>query len=136
MQTFSPEHPAIQAAVRHDFGLFAQGEIPSRRQHCYPPFAHMVRVVVRGPVETAAAQFAQHIAGCLSLQVRQLHLDARLLGPAPAPIARLRGKYRFHLQMQAADVQGLHQVVQTATSGLKAPEQVQWIVDVDPLDML
>ncbi len=51
VQTFSPEHPAIQAAVRHDYRGFAQQELPIRQMLGYPPFASMVRLVVRGPSE-------------------------------------------------------------------------------------
>jgi primosomal protein N' (replication factor Y) (superfamily II helicase) len=48
VQTFSPEHPAIQAAVNHDFGMFAEQELPLREAHEYPPAAAMIRIVVRG----------------------------------------------------------------------------------------
>ena len=60
----------------------------------------------------------------------------KLLGPAPAPIARLRGLHRFHLQLQSTDAAGLHAAVRKTIADLKPPEDVQWIVDVDPLDML
>jgi primosomal protein N' (replication factor Y) len=136
VQTFSPDHPAIQAAIRHDYHRFAGGELPIRRQHGYPPYASMVRIVVRGPQEAAAGQFAQSIAGGLSQQLQRSPIRARLLGPAAAPVARLRGKYRFHMQLQSRDGEGLRHVVSTVVAGLKPPSQVQWIVDVDPLDML
>ena len=48
VQTFSPDHPAIQAAVRHDYAAFAAGELPIRQMLRYPPFASMIRLVVRG----------------------------------------------------------------------------------------
>ena len=62
VQTFSPDHPAIQAAVRHDYAAFAAGELPMRQMLRYPPFASMIRLVVRGPVEAVAAEFADYIA--------------------------------------------------------------------------
>ncbi len=62
VQTFSPDHPAIQAAVRHDYAAFAAGELPIRQMLRYPPFASMIRLVVRGPVEAVAAEFADYIA--------------------------------------------------------------------------
>jgi primosomal protein N' (replication factor Y) len=136
VQTLSPEHAAIQAAIRHDYRTFASGEIPVRQEYGYPPFASMIRIVVRGPVESAADQFARHIADCLDQQMRQSGIEARILGPAPAPVARLRGKHRFHLQLQSPDGEALRQLVRTVSGQLKPPDQVQWIVDVDPLDML
>ena len=59
-----------------------------------------------------------------------------MLGPAPAPFSKLRGKYRFQIQVQGPDGEKLRAAVAAATADLKPPEDVQWIVDVDPLDML
>jgi primosomal protein N' (replication factor Y) (superfamily II helicase) len=73
---------------------------------------------------------------------RQEHLphqpntDARVLGPAPCPFARLKGKYRFHIQVQGADGERVRAAVAAATADLEPPDDVQWIVDVDPVDML
>lgn len=61
---------------------------------------------------------------------------ARVLGPAPAPFAKLRGKYRFQIQVQAADGDRLRRAIRRATADRKAPEEIQWIVDIDPVDML
>jgi primosomal protein N' (replication factor Y) len=136
VQTFSPEHPAIQAAVRHDYEMFAKGELPTRSALCYPPFASMIRLIVRGPAEAVAEAFAQQLGQRLRDAVERHAIVARVLGPAPAPIARLRGKYRFQLQTQAVDGAALRRVVSEATTGLKPVDDVQWIADVDPIDML
>ena len=62
VQTFNPEHPAIQAAVRHDYAAFAAGELPMRQMLRYPPFASMIRLVIRGPSESIAREFANFLA--------------------------------------------------------------------------
>ncbi len=134
VQSFSPEHPAILAAVRHDYATFAEGELPSREEHGYPPFACLVRIVVRGS-EMAAEGFAEDLVR----RLREALADepaARVLGPAPAPIAKLRGEYRFHIQIHGCDPAVLRRGVRAATGNVKPPEDVQWIVDVDPVDML
>ena len=136
VQTFSPDHPAIRAAVRHDFAAFAAGELPIREQLRYPPYASMVRLVVRGPVEAVAAEFALHLAQRLRAAVDSLRLEARVLGPAPAPLARLRGKFRFQIQAHGLDGETLRAAVRQCTAGVQPPEGVQWIADVDPLEML
>ncbi len=136
VQTFSPDHPAIMAAVNHDYHAFAQGELPVRERLEYPPFAGMVRIVVRGPVEAVAGEFAEQIAGRLRALVDGLTTPWRILGPAPAPIAKLRGQYRFQVQVQGVDADALRAAVRQATDELKPPEGVQFIADVDPLDML
>lgn len=134
VQTHNPDHPAILAAVRHDFASFATAELPLRQMLKYPPFAHMVRLVVRGPVEAQVRSFAETLAG----QVRTAlgaSPEARVLGPAPAPFAKLRGFYRYQIQLQGPDGEALRQAVRQAEK-LAPPEHVQWIADVDPIDML
>ena len=83
-------------------------ELPTRSALCYPPFASMIRLVVRGPVEPAGRSLCRD-AGPAGLRggVERHGLEARVLGPAPAPISRLRGKYRFQLQTQADRRRGL-----------------------------
>ena len=136
VQTFNPDHPAIRAATRHDYIGFASEELPARKMLSYPPFSQMIRLVVRGPNEKATGEFAAHVAEKLAAAMESHEANARLLGPAPAPFAKLRGKYRFQIQLQGPHGKKLRQSVREATGTLKPPEGVQWIVDVDPLDML
>ena len=83
VQTFNPDHPAIQAAVRHDYFAFAAGELPVRKMFSYPPFTSMIRLVLRGPAEKAVAEFAGQLAERLSAAVLKHEVQARVLGPAP-----------------------------------------------------
>jgi primosomal protein N' (replication factor Y) (superfamily II helicase) len=136
VQTFSPDHPAILAAARHDYAAFAAAELPMRQMLRYPPFSSMIRLVVRGPVEPVAAEFAKYIAERLEAALTERHADARVLGPAPCPFARLKGKYRFQIQVQGPEGEPLRTAVRQATADIEPPEDVQWIVDVDPVEML
>ena len=136
VQTFSPEHPAIEAAVRHDFDRFATCELPVREALMYPPYASMVRIVVRGTLEEPTLAYATTIARKLQDTLEATHIAFRILGPAPAPIHKLRGLFRFHLQCQSTDGASLREAVRRVTTELKPFDEVQWIADVDPLDML
>jgi primosomal protein N' (replication factor Y) len=140
VQTYSPDHPAIKAAVRHDYSAFAAQELPIRELLHYPPYAAMARLIVRGESLVQAQQFAEHIADLLKHELAKRQVEDasqnRLLGPAPAPIPRLRGMYRFHMQVQCGDGQTLRETIRAATDGLQSPDGVQWTVDVDPEDML
>ena len=167
VQTFSPDHPAILAAVRHDYAAFAAGELPMRQMLGYPPYAGMIRLVVRGRPEPVAAEFANYLAQRVRATLLRLQRETllaaksggadilsasssrppranrnclphhvRVLGPAPCPFARLRGKYRFQIQVQGPDGEPLRAAVAEATADLTPPDDVQWIVDVDPVDML
>ena len=136
VQTLNPDHPAIQAAIRHDYLAFASGELPIRKMLSYPPFASMIRLVIRGTLEPAVAEFSAHLAGQLTAVLQQQEAAARVLGPAPAPFSKLRGKYRFQIQLQAPDADKLRAAVRVVAPRLKPPDDIQWIVDVDPLEML
>jgi primosomal protein N' (replication factor Y) len=99
----------------------------------------MVRIVVRGPLASAAQSFAEEIARQLKPRADQSEPSApavRILGPATAPIAKLRGSFRYQIQLQSADSEHLRYLVRTATKDLKSPEGIIWTVDVDPLDMM
>ncbi len=138
IQTFAPEHPALQAAVTHNYEGFIAGETPLRRALQYPPFASMIRLVVRGPKEPQALEFAKHLVQRTEAAAAERKLtDAiRVLGPAPCPLPKLRDMYRFHIQLQAADGPALRDIVRAASAGLKPPDDLQWIADVDPWSMM
>jgi primosomal protein N' (replication factor Y) len=136
VQTFSPEHPAVQAAVRHDYAAFARGELPVRREFGYPPASAMLRIIIRGSRETVTEHFAEALADRLNRCIQSRRAAVRLLGPAPAPIARLHGKSRFHILLQGQDRDQMRAAVRQATTKLKAPDDVQWVADVDPMDVL
>jgi primosomal protein N' (replication factor Y) len=136
VQTLCPDAPAIMAAVRHDLAAFAAQELPHREALGYPPYASMARIVIRGTSESASRGLAEEIARRLKVQAKDAPTAVRILGPATAPIAKLRGNYRFQIQLQSAGIDLVRGVVQAATGDLKSPDGVAWTVDVDPLDMM
>lgn len=136
VQTFSPDHPAIQFASRHDYVSFAASELENRRELRYPPWGSMARLVFRGDFEHSTLDSAQRAVQLLRSIVGSDNNDWRILGPAPAPIARLRGKHRFHVLIQGLLSQSPQRVLLELSSKLTVPPEVQWIMDVDPLDML
>ena len=136
VQTFSPDHPAIRAAVRHDYAAFAAQELPLREMLHYPPFAAMIRMVIRGASEALAKQFAQRLGQSVTAALEARQAGARVLGPAPAPTPRIRGKYRFQIQIQGPDGEKLRAAVREAESQVQTPADVEWIVDVDPINMM
>ena len=103
VQTFSPEHPAIQAASRHDYERFATDEMVNRRKFNYPPLGSVGRIIIRGAVESVTEAVAESLLALLESARRTLGYEVRLLGPAPPPISKLRGKYRFHILLQSVD---------------------------------
>ncbi|HPP54199.1 MAG TPA: hypothetical protein PK777_14705, partial [Thermoguttaceae bacterium] len=136
VQTFTPDHPVIQAAIQHDYPRFAQTELSLREAFGYPPFCRMIRLVVRGPHPQPTAEFANLLAERIREQLTGVDPPARVLGPAPAPFAKLRGLYRYHIQLQSPDGEQLRKAVRKASEKVETPENIQWIADVDPVEML
>ncbi len=135
VQTLNPDHPAIAAAVRHDYEKFSQHELAQRAELEYPPFGALLRIVIRGPSEEIARETAAHLSQQLKSNSSPEEA-VRIIGPAVAPIPKLRGNFRFHIQMQAKQGETLRQVAQQSVAKLKLPKDVICTVDVDPWDML
>jgi len=135
VQTLSPDHPAIAAAVRHDYPAFVKRELAEREQLGYPPFGAMVRLLVRSQQEQAARLVAAGLADQLRKAAESTE-PVRILGPGEAPIAKLRGQFRFQLQLQAAEIAILQQLARQVLATFKVPREVICVVDVDPWDMM
>jgi primosomal protein N' (replication factor Y) len=138
VQTFSPEHPAIQAASRHDYEKFAHDEMNNRRKFNYPPLGSVGRIIIRGSDENEAEAVAETLLSRLEAARSVLGCEVRILGPAPPPISRLRGKYRFHILLQSVEQRHLGETIRRATENFKVADKtdVQYVVDIDPMDML
>jgi primosomal protein N' (replication factor Y) len=136
VQTFSPDNAAIRAAANHDFAAFADYELPIRREFRYPPYSAVVRFVFRGSSAELVAAFAEGIAEKLRMRTQSLVPTPRILGPAPAPIEKLRGKFRIHLLIQAENQADINPILHELRSEHAAHNEIEWIVDVDALSML
>jgi primosomal protein N' (replication factor Y) len=140
VQTFSPEHPCIALAATHDYGAFVRGELAHRRAHNYPPYQRLARVIIRSREEPAGREFAERMATAFTTALEKLAkagpVEVRLLGPAEAPVFRLKGYFRFHFQLQSPSPATLHQVLREVLPLLHPPSGVEFTLDVDPFNML
>ncbi|HBJ35898.1 MAG TPA: primosomal protein N' [Planctomycetaceae bacterium] len=138
VQTFSPDHPAIIAASHHDYEQFAKQEMVQREKFHYPPLGNVARIIIRGESEKDTEAFAESLLTRLESAKMSLGAQVRILGPAPPPINKLRGKFRFHILLQSTDNRMLGQTIRIATTDYHPPakEDIQYVVDIDPLDML
>ena len=135
LQTINPEHYAIRFAAAQDFDGFYKKELHFRRMLRYPPLGPMAVLVVRSrKLEEALA-----LSGRLGRQLRETVLDgARLLGPAPAPVARLKSDYRYQFILKGRTRKSVAEVVGRARRF--ATEQ-NWpatalVIDVDPMSVM
>ena len=98
LQTYMPEHYAIQAAARHDFFAFYRQELLHRQKLGYPPYTHLVRLRLQAWEEAHARAAAERMAAQLRGWVREGgHVATQIIGPAPCFFARERGRYCWHL---------------------------------------
>ncbi|MDO5580420.1 MAG: primosomal protein N' [Planctomycetia bacterium] len=143
VQTYSPDHPAILAARQHDFIEFAKNELKDRKEIGYPPFNMMIRFIIRGPdekkTEAFAGEFAKKMREEMNLHQSKeaVKYGLRILGPAPAPFAKLRSNYRFHFFIITSNPENTLAFLKNFLAAQKKnPAEIEWVVDVDPLDML
>ena len=135
VQSTSPAEPAIVKAAEHDYLAFAEAELQSRRDMSAPPYAHWARVILRGTDEKIVRHDASEFADVFRRQQKQQNLPIRILGPAPAPVAKLKQHYRYHLQLAAENLADIHQLWQTTSVELATSRGVDFVVDVDPVNM-
>jgi primosomal protein N' (replication factor Y) (superfamily II helicase) len=136
VQTFSPDHPAILAAMKHDYEAFARYELPIREEFGYPPYRELIRVIVRGESQPRSAEFAEAMAESLRSALLPLDDNLRVLGPAPCPLAKLRNQYRFHALISSRDFGPLRKKIREVLASLPQTDEIQWAADVDPQDLL
>ncbi|VTS03924.1 replication restart helicase PriA [Tuwongella immobilis] len=141
VQTYTPEHPGISLAAQHDYLRFAQEELAQRQIHQYPPFQRIARIIIRSERQEAAETFAARLSGAFReaerISVMQGEaIPVRVLGPAEAPVFRLNGFYRYHFQIQSPSPGRLHQVIREVMTVMKAPGNVEFVLDIDPYSML
>ncbi len=136
VQTFSPEHPAIIAASKHDFLGFAAAELTQRAQFGYPPHGCLARIIMRGENLTETEGFAESFVRRLQATRQSQGIDCRILGPAPPPLSKLRGKFRFHAILQTLEAEPLNRLILKSIAEIKPPKDVQYVIDIDPLDTL
>jgi primosomal protein N' (replication factor Y) len=127
LQTFAPDHYAIQAAARHDVDGFYAHELAERRRLGYPPFTRLLRLEYRHYDAAKAEQTARAVAERLErklVETGRRHVP--LIGPAPCFFSKLDGKYRWQIVLRAAEVMGL-----VDRRGL-----AEWRIEVDPVSLL
>ncbi|MCL7970784.1 MAG: primosomal protein N' [marine benthic group bacterium] len=108
VQTARPHHPALQAALQHDYETFAEAELADREPPGYPPHRRLVNLIVSGTSEERVAEAAESTAAT-ARQIVERHAlsDIQVVGPAPCPIDRIRSRWRWHLLLKSPGARDL-----------------------------
>ena len=132
IQTFSPDHYALECAARQDYRSFYELELPLRQELGYPPSGFLVNLVMAGNEAARVSAAAERLAASLEQQAG----EAEVLGPSPCPLARLRGKTRYQILLKARQRSSLRPLLSALDNTQKLfPRHVSLTVDVDPLEM-
>lgn len=133
IQTLTPNHPAIIAAGKQDYEKFYRQEIGFRTELGYPPLTHMVKIEIQDKEESAAREGAMKTVSALK---KNIPPTVELLGPAPAPIARSKGRYRYQLFLKSENVSSLSSLLKSYSGELKLKSTTRISLDVDPISLL
>jgi primosomal protein N' (replication factor Y) len=128
IQTYSPEHYSIQAAQNHDYETFFRQELAYRRRVAYPPFTSLARILITSEDEEQAIREAMLLARSCT------HDGVTVIGPAPAPLSRLKNRFRWHILLKGA----LSHILAAAQEAAEASRNAQShiVIDVDPYSLL
>jgi primosomal protein N' (replication factor Y) len=133
IQTYWPDHPAIQAVAVHDPEAFYRGELPMRRELGYPPCGRLARVVLTGRVNEAVRESAGSVAKALTASAPA---GVTVLGPSPAALARVKESFRWHVLIKAPAGHDVSSLLWTALGAASVADGVSVAPDIDPLDMM
>ena len=129
LQTYSPEHPVIRAILSGDEEGFWRAEAEERRVTGMPPFGRLAGIVVSAPEAAAAFDLGTHLSRSDG-PIRAI--GGMVYGPAPAPIARIRGRHRVRLLVKAPKGAPIQGALRQWLGGLKLPGGLRLSVDIDP----
>jgi primosomal protein N' (replication factor Y) (superfamily II helicase) len=128
IQTYAPDHYAIETASRHDYTAFVKRELAFRQAANYPPFTRLARLLVRDPKAERAKAEAERVASELAaMLVKRGVARGSIIGPAPCFFARVRDEYRWQIVIRHSDPASLARELRLG---------MNWRIDVDPLNLL
>ncbi len=136
VQALNTSHYAIQCAIAHDGEGFYRQELEFRREAGYPPFAFLAALSLSGTSEKGVEERADLTARLLGQLKKELSLRIEILGPAPAPLYRLRGRFRRQILLKAPVRNDLRRLVTAWQSRREISSAVREILDIDPVDMM
>jgi primosomal protein N' (replication factor Y) len=140
VQTALPGHYAIRCAVDHDYHSFAERELAERLPAKYPPHSRLTNVLISGAEEAAVHAAAAAAADWVRDALRNERLDEiRLTGPAPCPVDRIRGRWRWHFLLRAPDARSMSAIdrqLQFRYRVSAGRADIRLIIDRDPVTLL
>jgi primosomal protein N' (replication factor Y) (superfamily II helicase) len=137
LQTRNPDHPAIINTINHDYYGFAVPELEKRKELGYPPYSRLLRLVISSEDDILVAEIAQKIAGKIIETIIAQEMKIAVLGPCPAPLSKIKRRYRWHIILKSRSSVALHTILYHLQEYKnKLPKKIRLVCDLDPNDML
>ena len=134
VQSFTPFHPAIQYARRHDYIGFYDQEIEFRQELRYPPVGRVALLTLRGRSEDRVRFFSDHLRKEMDLLAHEMG-DVVIAGPAPAPLLRAENFYRYQIMIRTPRMPQLSRKLSSKIDSLQIPDDLRLIIDIDPVSL-
>ncbi len=134
IQTINPDHYAVRIAAAQDYQAFYEKELGFRRAMSYPPFSAMANILIRSEKQELAMRMSSELGHMLTPPPEKM----RVMGPAEAPVARLKNEYRYQILIKSASRKALNETLQRVrrhANGRKWPATAL-AIDVDPLTIM
>ena len=139
IQTYMPDHYCISSVKKHDYIDFYEKEVEARSPLQYPPFSHMGTLLLRGKNENEVIDAANIMSNHLDVLQTEQFPKIKILGPAPAPLSRIDGKFRWHFLLRSKQITELSQILRRVNDNV-LPEikskTIECIMDIDPTNTL
>jgi len=139
IQAYNPEHYSIQAAKLHDYSQFYEEEIEFRESLLYPPFTHAATILLQCKDESSLVNSANALAAELQVHNKEKYPNVQIRGPVPAPLAKIKGKFRWHFLLRSEKHEDLRGIIQSSINsapGYVTRGTVELIVDIDAMTVL
>jgi len=140
IQTFNPEHPVIKAVANGSVS-FLESEIKKRREALYPPFSELINIVVSSTDMSTAAVCSERLKKVLQTDLKSRGLT--ILGPAPAPLTKIKKNYRWHILIKCPEIEKVSQSIRNSMARFRdysrsfsLPSQFKISIDADPVSLL
>lgn len=129
IQTYTPQHYAIQAAKNHDYNTFYTKEITFRKELNLPPFCHLVNITLRSRKEDKVLKAAEELKSMIEKEDTDKKVE--ILGPAPSPISKMKGMFRWNIYLRSEKSEDILPILKSALKHIKISGIIV-TVDVDP----
>ncbi|MBI4833230.1 MAG: primosomal protein N' [Planctomycetes bacterium] len=136
VQTVNPQHYSIIHASRHDYRSFAAEELKYRKAFLYPPYSHLLRILMEGKDEAKTEVYGKQLAGKIKEFIGD-DKDIEILGPAPCPWERIKNHYRWQIVIKSKTADFIHKLYHVYRKDFNSTSKsIRLTLDIDPLNLL